>query len=112
MNANNKNIFIKDVDGANTTLTQKAQFTDFYLESGTYLKLDNLTIGYTIPVKENKYVQSARIYLTGQNLLTLTSYSGQDPEVNTTSVWNGGIDYCSFSPPVATFLVGLNLSLF
>ena len=112
MSANNKNVFIKDVDGANTTLTQKAQFTDFYLESGTYLKLDNLTIGYTIPVKENKYVQSARVYLTGQNLLTLTSYSGQDPEVNTTSVWNGGIDYCSFYPPVATFLIGLNLSLF
>ena len=63
-------------------------------------------------MKDNKYIQSARVYLTGQNLLTLTSYSGQDPEVNTTSVWNGGIDYCSFYPPVATFLIGLNLSLF
>ncbi len=116
MSANSKNVFMKDALGKNyvghPVLTQKAHFSDYYLESGTYMKLDNLTIGYTIPVKENKYVQSARVYLTGQNLLTLTAYSGQDPEVNTTSVWNGGIDYCSFYPPVATILIGVNLSLF
>ena len=111
MSANNKNVFMKDVKGASTTLTQKAQFSDYYLESGTYMKLDNLTAGYTFPVKENKYVQSLRVYATAQNVLTLTSYSGMDPEVNTTSVWNGGIDYCSFYPPVATFLVGMHLTL-
>ena len=111
MSANNKNVFMKDVNGANTTLTQKAQFSDYYLENGSYLKLDNLTVGYTIPIKENKYLTSLRVYATGQNLFTITSYSGQDPEVNTTSVWNGGIDYCSFYPPVATFLVGLNITL-
>ena len=112
MSANNKNVFMKDVNGDKTVLAQKALFTDYYLEDGTYLKVDNLTIGYTVPIKENKYIQSARLYVTGQNLLTLTSYSGQDPEVNTTSVWNGGIDYCSFYPPVATFLIGLNLTMF
>ncbi|MBO4634549.1 MAG: SusC/RagA family TonB-linked outer membrane protein [Bacteroidales bacterium] len=112
MSANSKNVFMKDVKGDATTLTQKAHFSDYFLESGTYLKLDNLTIGYTIPIKENKYIQSARVYLTGQNLLTLTAYSGQDPEVNTTDVWSGGIDYPSFYPPVATFLLGLNISLF
>ena len=112
MSANNKNVFMKDVNGNKTVLAQKALFTDYYLEDGTYLKVDNLTIGYTVPIKENKYIQSARLYVTGQNLLTLTSYSGQDPEVNTTSVWNGGIDYCSFYPPVATFLIGLNLTMF
>ena len=50
------------------------------------------------------------IYVTGQNLLTLTKYSGQDPEVNTTSVWDAGIDYCDFYPTVATVLIGINLS--
>ena len=110
MSANNKNVFMKDVNGAYTQLTQKAQFTDYFLESGTYLKIDNITLGYTFPFKENKFLQSARLYLTAQNVLTLTGYSGQDPEVNTTSVWNGGIDYCSFYPPVATFLIGLNVS--
>ena len=108
---NNKNVFMKDVNGDNTRLAQKAQFSDYYLEDGTYMKLDNLTVGYTFPVKDNNYVKSLRVYATGQNLLTLTSYSGQDPEVNTTSVWNGGIDYCSFYPPVATFLVGMHLTL-
>ena len=112
MSANNKNVFMKDINGANTTLTQKAQFSDFYLEDGSYLKVDNLTVGYTIPFKENKYIQSLRLYLTGQNLLTLTKYSGMDPEVNTTSVWDSGIDYPSFYPPVATILFGLNLKLF
>ncbi len=112
MSANSKNVFMKDVDGANTVLTQKAHFSDYFLESGTYMKLDNLTAGYTFKMKENKYIQSMRVYFTGQNLLTLTAYSGMDPEVNTTSVWNGGIDYPSFYPPVATFLVGLNLSLY
>ena len=111
MSANNKNVFMADVRGEKTQLTQKAQFSDYYLESGTYLKLDNLTAGYTVPVKDNNYISSMRVYATGQNLLTLTSYSGQDPEVNTTSVWNGGIDYCSFYPPVATFLIGVNLTL-
>ena len=112
MSANSKNVFMKDVNGANTVLCQKGQFSDYYLEDGTYMKVDNLTVGYTFPIKENKYIHSARVYLTGQNLLTLTAYSGQDPEVNTTSVWNGGIDYCSFYPPVATFLVGVNISLY
>ena len=110
--ANNKNVFMKDVNGADTKLSQKAQLCDYYLESGTYLKVDNLTVGYNFKLPENKYVKSLRLYATGQNLLTLTSYSGMDPEVNTTSVWNGGIDYCSFYPPVATFLIGMNLSLY
>ena len=112
MSANNKNVFMKDVSGASSTLTQKAQFSDFYLEDGSYMKVDNLTIGYTFPIKDSRFFQSARAYITGQNLYTLTAYSGQDPEVNTTSVWDGGIDYCSFYPPVATILLGINLSLF
>ena len=74
--------------------------------------MDNLTVGYNFKIKENKYIQSARVYLTGQNLLTLTAYSGQDPEVNTTDVWSAGIDYCDFYPRVATVLLGLNITLF
>ena len=61
--------------------------------------------------KSNKYVEKMRVYFTGQNLLTLTKYSGQDPEVNTTSVWDAGIDYCDFYPTVANFLIGVNISL-
>ncbi|MBQ8839206.1 MAG: TonB-dependent receptor [Bacteroidales bacterium] len=91
----------------------KSQFTDDLLEDGSYIKLDNLTVGYTFKFKEsNKYIKSLRVYATGQNLFTITGYSGQDPEVNTTGVWNAGIDYCDFYPTVATFMIGVNLSLF
>ena len=105
------NVFMKDIDGANTVLSDKAHFSSYYLEDGSYLKLDNLTVGYTFKLKENKLIRSARVYATGQNLLTITKYSGQDPEVNTTGVWDAGIDWCSFYPTVATFLVGVNISL-
>ena len=107
------NVFMKDIAGKDTVLSDKAHFSSFYLEDGSYLKVDNLTVGYTFHFPENhKYIQSARVYLTGQNLLTLTGYSGQDPEVNTTGVWDAGIDYCSFYPTVATVLLGVNISLF
>ena len=104
-------VYMADVTGSDVVMANKSNFSDYYLEDGSYLKLDNLTIGYTVPVKkENKIVNSARIYATGQNLLTLTKYSGQDPEVNTTDVWSSGIDYCDFYPTVATFLVGVNIT--
>ncbi len=103
------NIFMKDVkDGV---YSNKKNFSDYYLENGSYIKLDNITVGYNLPIKDKKIIQSIRIYATGQNLFTLTSYSGQDPEVNTTSVWSPGIDYPSFYPKVSTFLVGLNMNL-
>ena len=106
------NFFAKDCIGENVTYANKANFSDYYLENGSYLKLDNLTVGYTFRFKENKYIDNLRLYLTGQNLFTITSYSGQDPEIDTTSVWSSGIDYPSFYPRVATILLGLNLSLF
>lgn len=106
------NVFMKDVSKEHTQYTNKTFFSDYYLEDGSYLKLDNLTVGYTFRFKENKYIDNLRLYLTGQNLFTITKYTGMDPEVNTTSVWNPGIDYCDFYPTVATVLIGLNISLF
>ena len=104
------NIFMKDVDGKNTVHTNKALFSDYYLEDGSYIKLDNISVGYTFNLKEESLIDNLRIYLTGQNLLTITKYSGMDPEINTTSVWNAGIDYCDFYPTVATVMFGINIS--
>ena len=106
------NFFAKDCIGDNVVYANKENFSSYYLEDGSYLKLDNLTVGYTFRFKENKYIDNLRLYLTGQNLFTITSYSGQDPEIDTTSVWSSGIDYPNFFPRVATVLLGLNLSLF
>jgi len=108
------NVYLQDAmpdkDGK-VVYTNKTLFSDYYLEDGSYLKLDNLTVGYTFGLKQNKYVQSLRLYATGQNLFTLTAYNGQDPEVNTTGVWDAGIDYPDFYPTVATFMFGVNLTL-
>lgn len=52
-----------------------------------------------------------RLYVTGQNIFTLTKYSGIDPEVNTSSVWDPGIDFVSFYPSVRNFMLGLSVTL-
>ena len=106
------NIFMKDAVGSDVKYSDKGHFTDQYLEDGSYIKLDNVTVGYNFKFKENKYIENLRVYLTAQNVFTITKYSGQDPEVNTTGVWDAGIDYPDFYPNVATVLVGVNISLF
>ena len=106
------NVFLKDAVGSQVVYSDKGHFSDYYLEDGSYIKLDNLTIGYNFKFNESKYVENLRVYLTAQNVFTITKYSGQDPEVNTTSVWNSGIDYPDFYPTVATVLLGVNLTLF
>ncbi len=104
------NLFMHDVKGKDVTYTNKANFSDYYLEDGSYLKIDNITVGYTHKMPEGSSFENLRVYLTAQNLLTLTKYSGMDPEVDTNSVWSAGIDYCDFYPTVATVLLGLNIT--
>jgi hypothetical protein len=86
--------------------------SDRYVEDGSYLRLNNITIGYDLPIKENNTIKSANIYLTGQNLLTLTNYSGFDPEI-TSFMWTGlinGVDW-NGPPNSQNILIGLNLNL-
>ena len=112
------NVFMYDIthnpwnNPNNVTYANKAAFSNYYLEDGSYLKLDNITVGYTFRFKENKYIQSLRLHATAQNLFTITKYSGQDPEVNTANVWSAGIDYTSFYPRTGNFMLGVNLNLF
>ncbi|WP_159452042.1 SusC/RagA family TonB-linked outer membrane protein [Hymenobacter roseosalivarius] len=83
-----------------------------FLEDGSYLRLKTLTLGYNIPEAFTKVmrVQTARLYLSGQNVLTFTNYSGLDPEINTFSGSNTslGTDFLTF-PQARTFQVGVNL---
>ena len=58
--------------------------SDFFIENASFLKLDNVTAGYTIPIKSSWYADRAislNIFATVQNVLTLTRYTGIDPEV-------------------------------
>lgn len=75
-----------------------------FVESGAYLRLKNLQIGYSLPSKiiEKAGMSRVRFYLTGSNLLTFTKYSGYDPEVG------GGIDYGNY-PSSITVTLGVNI---
>ncbi|QIL75700.1 SusC/RagA family TonB-linked outer membrane protein [Hymenobacter sp. HDW8] len=88
--------------------------SDRFLEDGSYLRLKTLTLGYNIPEGITKVMrlQTARIYVSGQNLLTFTDYSGLDPEINTFSGSNTslGTDFLTF-PQARTVQVGINLGL-
>ena len=86
--------------------------SDRYVEDGSYLRLNNITLGYDLPIKQNNTIKSANIYLTGQNLLTLTNYSGYDPEI-TSFMWTGlinGVDW-NGPPNSKNILIGLNINL-
>lgn len=82
-----------------------------YIEDGTYLRLSSFTLGYNIPAELIPGTSSARIYLTGQNVFTVTDYSGWDPEVNSLGgdTRFGGLDVGAF-PRARTWNVGLNVS--
>ncbi|MDR1456391.1 MAG: TonB-dependent receptor, partial [Tannerella sp.] len=81
-----------------------------YIHNGSYLMVKNVTVGYTLPVKPNSVFKGLRVYASGQNLLTLTGYYGQNPEVslNGSNGLQQGVDW--FGYPVAkVFSVGLNV---
>ena len=86
----------------------------FHLEDGSYLRLQNLSLGYTFPDRWTRKagISKLRIYVQGTNLFTWTDYSGYNPEVNkrSTDALRPGEDYCSY-PLSRTFSVGVNFNL-
>ena len=75
------------------------------IEDGSYLRLKNLQLGYTLPSKWTEKIKMSRcrIYFSANNLFTLTGYTGYDPEVG------GGVDYGNY-PQSRTFMLGLNIN--
>jgi len=55
------------------------KFSSYYVESGSYLRLRNIQIGYNVPPALVRWIPAARIYLQAENLFTITGYSGLDP---------------------------------
>lgn len=78
--------------------------SDYYVENASFLRLDNITIGYTI--KPSKFIRNIRIYATAQNVFTITGYSGIDPEA---PQFTGGIDNGIY-PNALTYLFGASAS--
>ena len=85
------------------------KFSDFYLESASYFKLNDLTIGYTptLPANFSKWISYIRVYFTAQNLFTITSYSGHDPSSVSMAGLTPGFDGRSYYPTQMAFNLGL-----
>lgn len=84
-------------------------FSDLYIKNGSFARIKNIQLGYTLPenLTQKFFVQRLRFYVAAENLLTLTSYDGFDPELNNDS--SNGIDR-GYYPQARTFTVGLNLN--
>jgi TonB-dependent starch-binding outer membrane protein SusC len=82
--------------------------TDTFVEDGSYLRLKNLSLAYNLPTRlvQKAHLRTAKVYVSGQNLVTLTRYSGYDPEVNRWGAVNLSIgqDYGGY--PIAQTLLG------
>ena len=100
---------VKQAGGEDTDLNRNTIFSDYYVEKGSFLRFKNIQVGYTLPkgMLSKLKIQSTRIYIAANNLLTLTNYQGYDPDLGSFGgALAAGIDY-GFYPQARTFMTGL-----
>ena len=83
--------------------------SSYFLENGDYVKLDNITLGYTYTPKNRQLIESLRVYLTAKNVFTLTGYDGNDPSIVTSTGITPGIDSNSAYPQATQVSLGVTL---
>ncbi|SHF08937.1 TonB-linked outer membrane protein, SusC/RagA family [Mariniphaga anaerophila] len=100
-----------EVPRVTTAATANTLFSSFYVEDASFLRLQNLQLGYTIPKKitEKANIGSLRLYSSVSNLFTLTKYKGYDPAASSGSPIGSGFD-SGFYPAARTYTFGLNLN--
>ncbi|MDF7814726.1 TonB-dependent receptor [Hymenobacter sp. YC55] len=103
---------------ANDNNQNLTRFSNFYVEDGSYARMRNLQLGYTLPKAASSVLRmsSLRLYVSAQNLFTITNYSGLDPEIgygrsytDAPSALNRGVDLGNY-PTTRTYLVGANIA--
>ncbi|HAF29468.1 MAG TPA: SusC/RagA family protein [Bacteroidales bacterium] len=94
-----------------TEATSNNVFSDYYVEDGSFVRLQNIQLGYTIPERITQKVKAdkVRIYVSANNLFTLTNYTGYDPAASSGEPIGGGIDK-GFYPAARIYTFGLNLT--
>jgi iron complex outermembrane receptor protein len=114
--AKNTNVTPAAFADTKESINNAAPISTRYLKDAAFLRLNNVTLGYQLPTAKlgiSKFISSARLSVTGQNLWLMTNYDGYDPEVNKDNSINGvlsyGIDYLSY-PKAKSVIVGLNLT--
>ncbi|WP_246254567.1 TonB-dependent receptor [Pedobacter foliorum] len=109
---------ITDIPRAESGNVINSDISSRFIENGSYLRVKSLTLGYKLPqsVLSKMKLRSVSLYVTGENLLTFTKYSGYDPEVSAFAGTGGessngalGIDYGTY-PQVRQFIFGLSVS--
>ncbi|MCG8579849.1 MAG: SusC/RagA family TonB-linked outer membrane protein, partial [Bacteroidales bacterium] len=85
--------------------------SDLYVKSGNYIRLKNIQLGYTIPqsILSNNYIQRFRVFVSAENLLTIASYEGFDPEIASGEYTSIGVDRGIY-PQSRTISVGANIT--
>lgn len=100
-----------DVAFTNENALNSGQVSTRWLEKGDFLRVSNVNLGYTFPIKNSKIFKTLRFSLTGQNLALITGYKGLDPEINVNKQINNvpsrGIDYTGY-PKARTYTFGIN----
>jgi TonB-dependent starch-binding outer membrane protein SusC len=111
--ANSLNTTDKAIEFPNESIINSSSVSTRYLEDGSFLRLNNATLGYNFDTKSVNWIENLRLSVTGQNLFVITSYSGFDPEVNQDRSVNGiqsfGIDLDGY-PKARTFVFGINVT--
>ena len=114
-----KNILRSSLDDEDS-IDEAAIFSSRWIEDGSFIRLQNLTVGYTFDLPRSiGSGRTARAYVSADNLLLITGYSGLDPEVHSSSgpgreadglgLASRGIDYLSY-PRARTFTIGVRFS--
>ena len=85
--------------------------SDFFIEDGSYLRIKNIQLGYSLPKSFIRLIHAnkARFYIAANNLATFTKYKGYDPDFSSGSPLTGGVDYGAY-PQAKTYMVGFNLN--
>ncbi|QKZ15716.1 SusC/RagA family TonB-linked outer membrane protein [Spirosoma sp. KUDC1026] len=110
----NANTLTSAYDGGKySKLTNAATYSalsDYFLEQGDFVKIDNITLSYTQPLKVN-YLRSVRVYATTRNLATFTGYTGGDPDlVQVNGLYPGVNNSLNYYPSTTQLLLGLQLT--
>ncbi len=102
--------FLKSALNDPTKIGEPAIYSSRWIEDGSFVRLQNVTVGYTFDLPERlRAVRSARFFVSGDNLLLFTDYTGYDPEVFTAAgLATRGIDYLTY-PRARTFTTGIHL---
>lgn len=106
--ASDRNV-LKNFYESGANFTNQPQLSSLYLEKSDFIRLNNIRLGYTFDTSQLKFLRSINLYVSAQNLFTLTNYTGYDPLVDTNKQVSGnqslGIDYTTY-PSAKTFILG------